>query len=139
MYTLRIHVGIDQNVSFSSNTTTVAVNILRPGSSSDDLEALVVLVGDDQASAVYVRNKENDAKKVGMYSEVIRLPAASTQAEVEQTVAELNGRDDIDALIANQEGLSTASRNRVESLVQSFYKEVDKESRPLRKLQKNCI
>ena len=50
-----------------------------------------------------------------------------------------DGRDAIDALIANQEGLSTASRNRVESLVQSFYKEVDKESRLLRKLQKNCI
>jgi len=47
MYTLRIYFGIDQNVSFSSNTTTVAVNILRPGSSSDDLEAFVVLVGDD--------------------------------------------------------------------------------------------
>ncbi|MEL6543405.1 MAG: bifunctional methylenetetrahydrofolate dehydrogenase/methenyltetrahydrofolate cyclohydrolase FolD [Myxococcota bacterium] len=59
----------------------------------------VVLVGDDPASAVYVRNKENDAKKVGMYSEVIRLPASSTQHEVESQVDSLNERPEIDAFL----------------------------------------
>ncbi len=59
----------------------------------------VVLVGDDQASAVYVRNKENDAKKVGMYSEVIRMPATATQREVEAEVDRLNARKEIDAFL----------------------------------------
>ncbi|MEM6533302.1 MAG: bifunctional methylenetetrahydrofolate dehydrogenase/methenyltetrahydrofolate cyclohydrolase FolD [Myxococcota bacterium] len=59
----------------------------------------VVLVGDDPASAVYVRNKENDAKKVGMYSEVIRLTASASQSEVESAVDALNGREDIDAFL----------------------------------------
>ncbi|MEO1482390.1 MAG: bifunctional methylenetetrahydrofolate dehydrogenase/methenyltetrahydrofolate cyclohydrolase FolD [Myxococcota bacterium] len=59
----------------------------------------VVLVGDDAASAVYVRNKENDAKKVGMHSEVIRLPASTSQQDVEAVVDELNRRHDIDAFL----------------------------------------
>lgn len=59
----------------------------------------VVLVGDDPASAVYVRNKENDAKKVGMHSEVIRLAASATQEEVEAEVDRLNGREEIDAFL----------------------------------------
>lgn len=59
----------------------------------------VVLVGDDPASAVYVRNKENDAKKVGMHSEVIRMPASATQSDVENQVELLNGRADIDAFL----------------------------------------
>lgn len=50
----------------------------------------VVLVGEDPASRVYVRNKENAVKAAGMNGEVVRLPAESTQAEVLATVDRLN-------------------------------------------------
>lgn len=40
----------------------------------------VVLVGDDPASQVYVRNKEKAAKKAGIAGGLHRLPAESTQA-----------------------------------------------------------
>lgn len=51
----------------------------------------VVLVGDDPASAVYVANKEKFARQVGMRGETLRLPAATTQAELLAVVERLNG------------------------------------------------
>ncbi|HZF66622.1 MAG TPA: bifunctional methylenetetrahydrofolate dehydrogenase/methenyltetrahydrofolate cyclohydrolase FolD [Gemmatirosa sp.] len=51
----------------------------------------VVLVGDDPASAVYVRNKGKACEEVGMRSETIRLPAETTQAELLAVVDRLNG------------------------------------------------
>lgn len=50
----------------------------------------VVLVGDDPASAVYVRNKENACKDTGIRSTIIRLGADCDQETVEQTVSRLN-------------------------------------------------
>ena len=50
----------------------------------------VVLVGENPASQVYVRNKENGCIKAGMRSTVIRLDENCTQEELEKTVASLN-------------------------------------------------
>lgn len=41
-----------------------------------------LLVGEDEASRVYVGHKEKDAAKCGFHSEVVRLPADSTQEQV---------------------------------------------------------
>ena len=45
-----------------------------------------VLVGDDPASHVYVRNKERACHKVGMQSQLIRLPASTTTEELLATL-----------------------------------------------------
>ena len=50
----------------------------------------VVLVGDDPASAVYVRNKEKASREAGMRGETLRLPATTTQAELLGVVDRLN-------------------------------------------------
>ena len=50
----------------------------------------VVLVGDDAASAVYVRNKEKFAREAGMRGETIRMPADTTQAALLTVVDRLN-------------------------------------------------
>ena len=50
----------------------------------------VVLVGEDAASQVYVRNKVNACAQVGMHSEKIVYPPTATQAEVLAKIAELN-------------------------------------------------
>ncbi|MBY0489716.1 MAG: bifunctional 5,10-methylenetetrahydrofolate dehydrogenase/5,10-methenyltetrahydrofolate cyclohydrolase [Gemmatimonadaceae bacterium] len=50
----------------------------------------VVLVGDDAASATYVGAKEKASKAAGMKGETIRLPAATTQAELLALVERLN-------------------------------------------------
>ncbi len=49
-----------------------------------------ILVGDDPASQVYVRNKELACKRVGMGSQLIHLPSSTTTAELECLVHELN-------------------------------------------------
>lgn len=49
-----------------------------------------VLVGDDPASAIYVRSKARACEKLGLYSEVIKKPAATTQAELIAIVDRLN-------------------------------------------------
>lgn len=50
----------------------------------------VVLVGEDPASQVYVRNKARQAREAGMGSFEHRLPAATPQAELLALVARLN-------------------------------------------------
>ncbi len=50
----------------------------------------VVLVGDDPASAVYVRNKGRAAEEAGIYSETYRLPQETPQDEVVELVRRLN-------------------------------------------------
>lgn len=59
----------------------------------------VLLVGDDPASQVYVRNKEKAAAKIGLKGEVIRLPASSTQQEVIAAVDRLNEDPTVDAFL----------------------------------------
>jgi len=50
----------------------------------------VVLVGDDAASAVYVRNKGRTTEQAGMKSFTHRLPAETTQEELASLIATLN-------------------------------------------------
>ncbi|MDX6211970.1 MAG: methylenetetrahydrofolate dehydrogenase / methenyltetrahydrofolate cyclohydrolase [Frankiales bacterium] len=49
-----------------------------------------LLVGDDPASAAYVRSKHRDCAEIGMNSLQRALPADASQAEIEAVVAELN-------------------------------------------------
>jgi len=59
----------------------------------------VVLVGDDPASQVYVRNKERAAEKAGIQGRVHRLPAETSEANLLALIFELNGADDIDGIL----------------------------------------
>ncbi len=59
----------------------------------------VILVGDDPASAVYVRNKDNACKEVGFYSEKIIKPGDITQQELLDEVIRLNNDDKIDGIL----------------------------------------
>jgi methylenetetrahydrofolate dehydrogenase (NADP+)/methenyltetrahydrofolate cyclohydrolase len=59
----------------------------------------VVLVGDDPASQVYVRNKERASNKIGMRGAVHRLPADSSEAAVIELVRRLNADDAVDGIL----------------------------------------
>ena len=50
----------------------------------------VILVGEDPASKIYVKNKEKFAKEIGMNSEVIRYPADTEEKIVLNKIKELN-------------------------------------------------
>ena len=59
----------------------------------------VVLVGDDAASAVYVRNKKIACEKVGFESLSYELPAATTQEALLALVDELNANQHVDGIL----------------------------------------
>lgn len=59
----------------------------------------VVLVGDDPASAVYVRNKEQDCAQCGISCADHRLPADTSQQELLALVAELNRDKTVDGIL----------------------------------------
>ncbi len=59
----------------------------------------VILVGDNPASAVYVRNKERACAKVGINSQVRKFPAATEQVEVEKAITQLNQDETVDGIL----------------------------------------
>lgn len=59
----------------------------------------VILVGDDPSSHVYVRNKERACAGAGFRSETFRLPADTSQADLEKHIDMLNERKDIDGIL----------------------------------------
>ncbi|MET0595216.1 MAG: bifunctional methylenetetrahydrofolate dehydrogenase/methenyltetrahydrofolate cyclohydrolase FolD [Polyangiaceae bacterium] len=59
----------------------------------------VILVGDDPASQVYVRNKEKAATEVGMRGRVHRLAATTTEAEVRAAIDGLNADPEVDGFL----------------------------------------
>ncbi|MFT9819287.1 bifunctional methylenetetrahydrofolate dehydrogenase/methenyltetrahydrofolate cyclohydrolase FolD [Lysinibacillus sp. NPDC056185] len=59
----------------------------------------VVLVGDNQASATYVRNKQKSCEAIGMFSELIKLPEETTQDSLLAQIELLNNREDIHGIL----------------------------------------
>ena len=51
----------------------------------------VILVGNDPASEIYVRNKGKGCEEVGFYSRTIQLPEETSQQELECEIEKLNG------------------------------------------------
>ena len=58
-----------------------------------------VRVGDDPASAVYVRNKIRACEEVGIRSEHHALPESTTTSELLALITSLNARDDVDGIL----------------------------------------
>ncbi len=58
-----------------------------------------ILVGDDPASQVYVHNKEIACQKAGIKSELHRLPAQTTQAELEALIDQLNADKSVSGIL----------------------------------------
>jgi methylenetetrahydrofolate dehydrogenase (NADP+)/methenyltetrahydrofolate cyclohydrolase len=58
-----------------------------------------VRVGDDPASAVYVRNKIKACEEVGIRSEHHALPESTSNTELLDLVRSLNARDDVDGIL----------------------------------------
>jgi methylenetetrahydrofolate dehydrogenase (NADP+)/methenyltetrahydrofolate cyclohydrolase len=59
----------------------------------------VVLVGEDPASQVYVRNKARSTREVGMVSIEHRMPAETGEAELLAVIGELNRRPDVHGIL----------------------------------------
>lgn len=59
----------------------------------------VILVGEDPASAIYVRNKEKNCKEAGINSKAYKLPADISQAELEELIIKLNSDEEVDGIL----------------------------------------
>lgn len=59
----------------------------------------VIIVGENPASQVYVRNKHRTCEELGIYSEVIRMPENTTKKELIAKIDELNFRPEINGLL----------------------------------------
>ncbi|MEQ3451362.1 bifunctional methylenetetrahydrofolate dehydrogenase/methenyltetrahydrofolate cyclohydrolase [Enterococcus cecorum] len=59
----------------------------------------VILVGENPASQVYVRNKERAANNIGMYSVVYRLPETTSEADLIAKIEELNHDDKVHGIL----------------------------------------
>lgn len=59
----------------------------------------VIIVGDNPASQVYVRNKTKACENVGFYSETIELPASISEDELVKEVKKLNENEKIDGIL----------------------------------------
>ncbi len=59
----------------------------------------VIIVGEDPASKVYVRNKERACEECGFYSEKYALPEETTQEELLDLIDELNHNPHIDGIL----------------------------------------
>jgi methylenetetrahydrofolate dehydrogenase (NADP+)/methenyltetrahydrofolate cyclohydrolase len=74
-----------------------AAAALRAGGIAPTLA--VVLVGDDPASAVYVRSKTKAAREAGVDVRDHKLPATATQAELAQLIDQLNRDPIVDGIL----------------------------------------
>lgn len=59
----------------------------------------VIIVGNDPASAIYVKNKEKACELVGFYNEKIELPENTTQENLLEIIEKLNSRADINGIL----------------------------------------
>ena len=60
---------------------------------------VVILVGENPASQIYVNNKKKTAEKIGINSIVINYPENTTEKEILSKIAELNNDDNVTAIL----------------------------------------
>lgn len=73
----------------------------------------VILVGDDQASHTYVRNKQKSSVEVGMKSELIKLPKAVSETELLERIEKLNNDPSIHGILVQLPLPEHIDENRV--------------------------
>jgi len=91
---------IDGRIDGRAVATDTRANVAKAVASLNITPTLaVVLVGDDPASHVYVRNKIKFTEEAGMRSLEHRLPETATQAEVVEIVRVLNADAEVDGIL----------------------------------------
>ncbi|UUZ79558.1 bifunctional methylenetetrahydrofolate dehydrogenase/methenyltetrahydrofolate cyclohydrolase FolD [Paenibacillus sp. P26] len=84
----------------------------------------VVIVGDDPASHVYVRNKAKACEEAGMHSEVYKLPEETPESEVLELIAKLNADAHIHGILVQSPPPKQISEERVVEAI-AVEKDVD--------------
>jgi methylenetetrahydrofolate dehydrogenase (NADP+)/methenyltetrahydrofolate cyclohydrolase len=90
--------------------TFASMAVLIDGNSLEEVNVLasargitpglnLLLVGEDPASAVYVRNKGKDCEKVGIHSTILRLPETASEQEVLDVVHAWNADNSVHGIL----------------------------------------
>ncbi|HVF36836.1 MAG TPA: tetrahydrofolate dehydrogenase/cyclohydrolase catalytic domain-containing protein, partial [Sphingomicrobium sp.] len=91
---------IDGKMAAAKLRAEVAAEVAKFRASTDRVPGLaVVLVGEDPASAVYVRSKGKATLEAGMQSFEHKLPEETSEAELLALVGELNGAPAVDGIL----------------------------------------
>lgn len=90
---------LDGNAIGAAIQAEVAANVLELQAQGIRPGLTVVLVGDNPASQVYVRNKVKTSAALGIKSELLTPTASITTEELLSVVAELNAREDVDGIL----------------------------------------
>jgi len=91
---------IDGKLVSSSTRQTIALGVEKFKSDFGYAPGLaVVLVGDDPASAVYVRNKHKGCLEVGINSYEIKMPADASEGELLNKIDELNADPNVHGIL----------------------------------------
>lgn len=85
---------------------------------------VVILVGDNPASKIYVRNKQKAALQVGIQSTIIELPKETTEAELLDKIEELNNNSDVTGMLVQLPLPEHINKNKVVTAI-SPKKDVD--------------
>lgn len=85
---------------------------------------VVILVGDNPASQIYVRNKQRAALKVGIQSTVIELPTETTEKELLNKIEELNNNSEVTGILVQLPLPEHIDKNKVVTAI-SPKKDVD--------------
>ena len=83
-------IRIDGNVLAAKVRDRIAADVTALKARGITPGLAVVLVGEDPASQVYVRNKVAGCAKVGMHSVMHKMPASTTEAELLAVIDALN-------------------------------------------------
>lgn len=76
----------------NSLSQKISVEVKKP-------HLVVILVGDDPASHLYVDMKEKAAKRVDIKSTVLRCPADASEKDILDSIEKLNNDDDVNAIL----------------------------------------
>lgn len=92
--------NIDGKQTAAELRETLAISVAKLKEEKQIVPGLtVVLVGEDPASQVYVRNKVKQTREVGMISNEIRLPAQTTQAHLLEQLEQLNNDKNVHGIL----------------------------------------
>lgn len=89
--------GKDISVKIKDELKLEVEEIVKSGKRIPQL--VVILVGDNQASQTYVRNKERGCQYIGIKSQVIRKDANTREEELVSLIEDLNKDNDVDGIL----------------------------------------
>ena len=84
----------------------------------------VILIGDFAPSQIYVKNKEKNAKEVGITSEVLRFPKEVSEEEILKKIEELNNNSKVSGILVQLPLPQQISKEKVINAINPF-KDVD--------------